>query len=433
MADALIVIGVVLAIYALLAERLARTALTGPMIFTAVGLLIGPELLDLVDIDLENESIETLLNTTLAVVLFVDASHVRIGALRRRAAIPVRLLLIGFPLLLVLGTLGALAVFGGISIVAALAISTILAPTDAALGEAVVTNDQVPIGVRQGLSVESGLNDGLALPVLFTVIAAGDAEVSADPWRVFLEQFLDEVGGGLVAGLVVGAVLRWAIGAARRTALRPSAAAIGVATVGGLAMATGLASSLHGSILIGAFVAGLVVADALQPVGEEAFELGEQLVEVLTLLAFVVFGGVMLSDELASLDWRIALYAVLSLAVLRPLAVGVAMLGSGSDARTTLFLGWFGPRGLASILFVSTIVSASPAFDDLDTITSVMTWTVLLSIVAHGLTAWPVSNRYAMHCTTAVSDVETHPANQQLDEDTYRPRSGAMSTMRDRR
>ncbi len=430
MADALIVIGVVLALYALVAERLSRTALTGPMVFTAVGLLIGPEMLDLVELNLEDAVIEGLLNTTLAVVLFVDASHIRVRALWRGAAIPVRLLAIGFPLLLVLGGLTATLLFGSISLLTAAAISTILAPTDAALGQAVVTNERVPIGVRQGLSAESGLNDGLALPVLFTLIAISDAELSRDPWRVFLEQFVEEVGGGLLAGLVVGGLARAAITAARRSPLAPTAEAIGVATVGGLAAAVGLAWNFGGSILIGAFVAGLVVAPVLQPVGAGAYEFGEQLVEVLTLLAFVVFGGVMLSEELAELDWRIALYAVLTLAVLRPAAVALSMLGSGSDLRTTLFLGWFGPRGLASILFVSTIVSQTPAFDDLDTITSVMTWTVLASVVAHGLTAWPLANAYADHCAVRVDDVGDHPANQALVDHALAPRSGAMGVRR---
>ena len=432
MADALIVVGAVLALYALVADRLSRTALTGPMVFTAVGLLIGPELLDLVELDLEDAAIETLLNTTLAVVLFVDASHIRVRALRRGAAIPVRLLAVGFPLLLVLGGMTATLLFGGISLLAAAAISTILAPTDAALGQAVVTNERVPIGVRQGLSAESGLNDGLALPVLFTLIAVSDAELARDPWRVFLEQFVEEVGGGLLAGLVVGRLARAAISVARRSPLAPTAEAIGVATVGGLAAAVGLASNLGGSILIGAFVAGLAVAPVLQPVGAGAYEFGEQLVEVLTLLAFVVFGGVMLSEELGNLDWQIAVYAVLTLAVLRPAAVALSMLRSGSDLRTTLFLGWFGPRGLASILFVSTIVSQAPAFDDLDTITSVMTWTVLLSVVAHGLTAWPLANAYADHCAASLDHLGDHPANQPMAEEALAPRSGAMGVRRRR-
>jgi NhaP-type Na+/H+ or K+/H+ antiporter len=400
--------------------------ITGPMIFTAIGLVIGPEGLDLVDVPLASTSLDTLLNATLAVVLFVDATHINVRALRRSASTPARLLMIGFPAMLAVGTLAGVLIFPAIGFVAILAIATILAPTDAALGQAVITNPKVPIGIRQSLSVESGLNDGLALPVLFTVLAVGKAEESDDTWQVLIEHIVDEVGWGLVAGVGVGLFAVIAIRVASRVGLAPSATACGLATMGALAATVGMAETLGGSALIAAFVAGIVIGPTIRPLGENAYSFGENASEVLTLLAFIVFGAVIVSDQLDTLDWQIALYAVLSLAVLRPVTVWLATLGSGHNLMSVAFMGWFGPRGLASILFVTTIVADSPEFQDLETISAVMTWTVLFSIVAHGLSAWPASNRYSAFCEANPDKMDESPAMQPLPDEILAGRTGSV-------
>ncbi|MDX2379554.1 MAG: cation:proton antiporter [Acidimicrobiia bacterium] len=427
MSDTLIIVGVVVVIYAVAAERVARSMVTGPMIFTAIGLAIGPKGLDLIDLPLAASSIDDLLNATLAVVLFVDAAHINVRALRRSASTPTRLLVIGFPAMLVLGSLAGSLVFPAISFVAVLAIATILAPTDAALGQAVITNPTVPIGVRQSLSVESGLNDGLALPVLFTVLAIGQAEESDDPWRVLLEHIIEELGWGLVAGIGVGVFAVVAIRLAFRVGLAPSATAVGLATMGALAATVGVAQVLHGSQLIAAFIAGIVIGPTISSLGENAYSFGENASEILTLLAFVVFGAVIVSDQLDTLTWQIALYAVLSLAVLRPLTVWIATLGSGYNLASVGFMGWFGPRGLASILFVTTIVADSPEFQDLETVTAVMTWTVLLSVIAHGLSAWPASNRFAAFCEAHPDKMDESPAMTPLPTEVLMGRVGSVT------
>jgi NhaP-type Na+/H+ or K+/H+ antiporter len=426
MSHTLIIVGVVVLLYAVAAERVARSVVTGPMIFTAIGLAIGPKGLDLVDISFADPSVESLLNTTLAVVLFVDATHIDVRMLRRNASTPARLLLIGFPAMLVVGFVVGIGIFPGVSVVAVAAIATILAPTDAALGQAVITNPKVPLGIRQSLSVESGLNDGLALPVLLTVVAVSVAEESSETWQVLVENLAEELGWGVLAGVGIGLFAIITMRVARGIGLAPSATAVGLASIGALAATIGIAEALHGSQMIAAFVAGLMIGPTIRPRGEGAYTFGENLAEILTLLAFVVFGAVLVSDQLDTLTWQIGLYAVLSLAVLRPLTVLIATIGTGDSPATIAFLGWFGPRGLASILFVSTIVSDTPEFEDLDTVTAVMTWTVFLSIVAHGLTAWPASNRYATYCMDHPATMEESPAMTPLPEEILVGRIGSV-------
>lgn len=413
---ALIVVGGVVVLYSLAAKRLSTTPVTGPMLFTAVGVLIGPKVLDLVDLSLSNDNVEVLLNTTLAVVLFVDATHIDLTALSRDWSGPARLLLISFPVMLMLGFVAGWALFPSIGIFAVALIATILAPTDAALGQAVLTNPKVPLGVRQTLSVESGLNDGLALPVLLAVLAVSQADEAVDPTQVLVDELVKEVGLGLVAGLGVGLLAAGAVWMAKRMSLPLSGIGVSVAALGALAVAAGSAEAMGGSILIAAFTAGLAMAPQLQPFGHDVSALPEEAVVVLTLLAFVVFGGGILSLQFGSLDWRVALYAVLTLVVLRPIAIAIGAIGSGAATQTIAFVGWFGPRGLASILFVSVVIRKSPGVEGLDTILTVMTWTVTASIFAHGLSAWPGSDAYARWVADHPDEIAQGPEHRTLPE-----------------
>jgi NhaP-type Na+/H+ or K+/H+ antiporter len=411
---ALIVIGTVVAVYSLVAKRLSTTLVTGPMVFTGVGIVIGPKALDLVDLTLSNDDVELLLNTTLAVVLFVDATHIDLTAARRGWSGPARLLLVSFPAMLALGYGIGWALFPSLGVFAIAAIATILAPTDAALGQAVITNPNVPLGVRQNLSVESGLNDGLALPVLIAILAVAQADTAADPSQVLVEELAKEVGFGLLAGLGIGLLAAAAIWAAKHMSLPITGIAVSVASLGALVAAAGTAQAMGGSVLIASFVAGLAVAPQIQSFGHDASAFPEEVVVVLTLLAFVVFGGGILSTEIDALNWQIALYATLSLVVLRPLAVAVGAIGSGAATATVAFIGWFGPRGLASILFVAVVVRKAPELDGLATIVSVMSWTVAASIVAHGISAWPGSRAYARWATRNPEFIEDGPEQRTL-------------------
>jgi len=161
---------------AAVSKRLSGSPVTAAMLFVGFGLLAGPEVLDGVDVASSGATVRTLAEATLAVVLFADASRVDLRRLRRGADVPLRLLGIGLPLTIALGAAAAVAVFGELSFEEALILAVVLAPTDAALGQAVVVHPRVPQRIRQGLNVESGLNDGICVPLLFAAVALADVE-----------------------------------------------------------------------------------------------------------------------------------------------------------------------------------------------------------------------------------------------------------------
>ena len=373
--------------------RLSGTPVTAAMLFVVVGLLVGPEVLGEVDIDSSSSTVRTLAEATLALVLFCDASRIDLGQLRREAGVPLRLLGIGLPLTIALGAVAAAAIFGQLSVEEAVILAIVLAPTDAALGQAVVTEPRVPKRIRQGLNVESGLNDGICVPLLFAAVAVADVESEISHGRSPGTLLLEEIGygvvGGVAAGLLIAAIV---IYAGRRNLIAPQWRQ--VIPAAGAALAYGIAVGLHGSGFIAAFVGGMVFRAALKRDPEDLNELSEEVGNVLNGATFVLFGAILLGPALGELTWEIALYAVLSLTVARMLPVAIAMFGSHARAPTVGFLGWFGPRGLASIVFAVIVVEES-ALPHEHLIVNAIYVTVGLSVLAHGLTAAPLAERYA--------------------------------------
>jgi sodium/hydrogen antiporter len=268
-----------------------------------------------------------------------------------------------------------------------------LAPTDAALGQAVVTEPRVPGRIRQGLNVESGLNDGICVPLLFAAVAAADVNSAISEGRSAATLVLEEIGygvvGGVVGGLVVAAIV---IYAGRRDLIAdPWRQVIPAA---GAALAYGIANALGGSGFIAAFVAGMTFRLALGKDPGQINDLGEQVGNVLNGVTFVLFGAILLGPALGELSWELVLYAVLSLTVVRMLPVAIAMLGTRARAPTLGFLGWFGPRGLASIVFAVIVVEESNLPHE-HLIVLAIYLTVGLSVIAHGLSAAPLAARYA--------------------------------------
>jgi NhaP-type Na+/H+ or K+/H+ antiporter len=378
---------------AAVSRRLSGTPITPAILFVSIGLLVGPTVLDAVDIPSTSSTVRALAEATLALVLFSDASRIDLGKLRREISLPVRLLGIGLPLTIACGALAAAVIFGELTFWEAAILGVILAPTDAALGQAVVTEPRVPGRIRQGLNVESGLNDGICVPLLFAAVAAADVESHISEGRTGMTLLVEEVGygvvGGVAAGVLIGAIVLYA---GRRDLI--DGAWRQVIPAAGAALAYGTADALGGSGFIAAFVAGMVFRSVIKRDPEEMNRLTEEVGSVLNGVTFVLFGAILLGPALGELSWELALYAVLSLTVVRIVPVAIAMLGSHARRPTLAFMGWFGPRGLASIVFAVIVIEESRLPHE-DLLVLAIYLTVGLSVFAHGLTAAPLAKRYA--------------------------------------
>jgi NhaP-type Na+/H+ or K+/H+ antiporter len=373
------------------------------MVFVGVGLVAGIQALDLFDAPSTGEFVKVLAEATLAFVLFSDASRIDLRALRREYTVPARLLGVGLPLTIVLGAVLAALLFSQISFTEAVVIAVLLAPTDAALGQAVVTEPRLPSRIRQGLNVESGLNDGLCVPLLFIALAVAGAEAGSIGDAHALRLVFEQIGFGICGGVIGGAVTAAAVVVGKRRGLiEPHW--LQVVPAAGAVLAYGFATPLGGSGFIAAFVAGMVFSALRRPDSGEVTYFIDQLGEVLNAATLLVFGAVLLLPALHHLDWRIGIYAAASLTVVRMVPVAIAMLGMGARRPTVAFIGWFGPRGLASIVF-ALIVLRDADLPHEGTILTATYVTVGLSVLAHGVTAAPLTRRY-------VSWFESHPADR---------------------
>ena len=396
---------------ALVSRRLAPTPVTGPMLLVAAGLACGPVGLDLLDISRDAEAVQLLLEVTLVAVLFTDAAGVRWSVLRRDDALPLRLLSLGLPLTIGAGAVGAWLLLPGFTVWELALVGVVLAPTDAALGQAAIADRRVPASVRQGLNVESGLNDGIALPFFVVLLAAatGDTEGAGAG-----EVFLLALGVSTVVGVAVGrlgaGMLAWCtahewVSPEWRRVPALAFAALGYAVT----------VSLGGSGFITAWVAGLVFgavwrrrvppAAAATEGPESVVGLSEELGNLLASVSFFVFGAVLLGPALSAVSWRTASYAVLSLTLVRMVPVAAALTGSRFRWPTVLYVGWFGPRGLASIVFALLMLHDGPP--SAGVLVDVIALTVGLSVVLHGATAsWAARTYAAWHAAAAAAELD---------------------------
>ena len=409
---ALTFVALALLAVAAVSKRISGTPITPAILFVSIGILVGPEVLGEIDISSTSSTVRALAEATLALVLFSDASRIDFGKLRREISVPLRLLGIGLPLTIALGALAAAVIFGQLTFWEAVILGVILAPTDAALGQAVVTEPRVPGRIRQGLNIESGLNDGICVPLLFAAVAAADVESHISEGRSGLELLLEEVGygvvGGVAAGVLIGAIVLYG---GRRDLI--DSAWRQVIPAAGAALAYGTADALGGSGFIAAFVAGMVFRAVIKRDPEEMNRLTEEVGSVLNGVTFVLFGAILLGPALGELSWQLALYAALSLTVVRIVPVAIAMLGSHARLPTLGFLGWFGPRGLASIVFALIVIEESQLPHEHLMVLAIYL-TVGLSVFAHGVTAAPLANRYAdwfeRHPRDTAPPMESAPA-----------------------
>ena len=362
------------------------------MLFILFGFLIGEGGTGVAKIESGHSAIHFIAELTLILVLFTDATRIKLARLRQQHVLPVRMLMIGLPLVIVLGTLAAKVIFPAFMLWEAALLAAVLAPTDAALGQSVVSDPAVPVRIRQSLNVESGLNDGIALPavLMFAALASTMGGGGERDWLTFgvLQVTLGPIVGGLVGWL--GA--RLLDSGIERGWVSDASQGIGILGVAVLTFAA--AEWTGGNGFIAAFVGGLVFGETLRHECHFLFEFMETEGELLLLMTFLMFGAAMLPEGLVHVDARVIGYAVLSLTVLRMLPIALSLLGTGIRPVTILFIGWFGPRGLASILFALLIVEEADVPGS-DTILTVTIITVALSALLHGATAAPFARRYA--------------------------------------
>ena len=379
-------------VYSVVAGRLEKTPVNGPVVFLAFGILAGPAGFGFLDLSVGGETLRTVAELTLALVLFTDSANADLATLRRSFRIPQRMLLIGLPLTIALGFGAGRLLFPELPLIAVAILATILAPTDAALGESVVTNQAVPAPIREGLNVESGLNDGICVPILFTFLAlAAGAEGSVG--EIALRLVGQEIGIGLMVGVTLSVAGRYAILTAANRAWIDEGPWCQLVVVALAVACFGLAQFAGGSGFIACFTGGLAFGGLVKRHKEMLLSGAVGAGNAMSLLIWVIFGAAVAGPHLGELDGRVAAYAVLSLTVVRMLPVSLSLIGLGVRSDAQLFLGWFGPRGLASIVFV--VITVNQDVSGSDTLASVVVCTVTLSIIAHGLTANPLVRAFS--------------------------------------
>jgi len=399
------VIAAAVTVWGLLSARLERLDLSAPIVFVLLGVVLANQPLSVVDVNIHSTTLRTLAEVTLAVLLFSDAARVNVRGLRRDLAVPTRLLFVGLPLTIGLGALVAVLLFPSLDGWAAATIAACVAPTDAALGAQVVDDCDVPMRVRRALGVESGLNDGIATPFV-TFFVAGAVVDTIDHTSVTLASAVGDLAIGAALGVGIGLGGAWLLRLARRYGWSARAAeGIFVLALALLAYATSI--ELGGNGFVAAFVAGLAFGTLLPEDGRaDALAFDAQAGELLSLVVWFLFGAVVVS-ALEDLGWRTALFAVLALTAVRMIPVAIALAGSGLSRATVGFIGWFGPRGLASVVF-GLIAFDALAGSTSDTVVSAVALTVVLSVVAHGVTAGPLSRRYGARMSVLADDVPEH-------------------------
>jgi len=410
----LLAIAAIVFVYGVFSRYLSRRAITAPMVFLIVGWLVGPDGLSLLDIGFEESGVRLLAEATLVVVLFADATRIDLMVLRRQFEMPGRLLGIGLPLTIATGGLLAAWLVPGVSAAEGFLIGAILAPTDAALGKAVITNRAIPVRVRQVLNVESGLNDGIALPVVTALVAVAAAGADIETPAYWIRFALREIGLGVTLGVVVGAVggivvhaawdRDWVTGAARQ-----------IVTLAVAAAAYSSAESAAGNGFIAAFVAGIAFRAATRMMHESAADLTEDVGELATWMTFLFFGVGLAVPAVTEASVGTVVYVMLILTVVRMIPVALALLGTHCAPATAVFLGWFGPRGLASILFALLIVDEANLMSE-TTILNTVSLAVLASVFLHGTTARKGSDLYAARAAAMEAEMPEMQAVTVLPE-----------------
>lgn len=375
--------------YAIFSVRTDKSIISGPALALIVGSIFGPMLLNTTKINLNHEEYKLLAELALALILFSDASKTNLMVLKRNRTLPIRLLLIGLPLTILFGTAIGFMIFNDFSWVEIAILATILAPTDAALGKAVVSNKAVPAKIREALNIESGLNDGISVPILFLFMAIFTSQSGTELGSLpGLHFFVEEIGIGLLAGLLITSVViviahysnihKWVAQTWKPIII--IALTISCFTAAQLLGGSGFIACFSGGFLYG------TISDKYK-LKSNLIESVEGFGDSMSLITWLIFGALIIPNFLHSFDPYAALYAILSLTIIRIVPVLISLVKTGLLLREKLFIGWFGPRGLATIVFA--IIIMDIALPHAQTITTTIVYTILLSVVLHGVTANP--------------------------------------------
>jgi sodium/hydrogen antiporter len=378
-------------IYSLIAKRIEKTVISGPFLTIIAGILIGPLVLNLVNMKMGIEGYKIIAELALALVLFNDAANTNIRELIKNVSVPVRLLLIGLPLTIVLGMLSGFILFKGFSWIELGILATLLAPTDAALGKPVVANESVPPKIKESLNVESGLNDGICVPVLFFFIALFSAQTGEGLSFSFgLILFAEEIGIGLIAGLATIFIMDKLVHYSENHQwISKSWKTVVIIT---LAFSCFTAAQLAGgSGFIACFTGGLLYSVLNRKYKHDLLEASEGAGDTLSMLTWFIFGSVVIEKNIQSFSWEVIIYALLSLTFIRMIPVFLSLIHTGIPWKEKLFISWFGPRGLASIVFAIIIFDIGLPHKETIILTAVCT--ILLSVILHGFTANPFIKR----------------------------------------
>jgi sodium/hydrogen antiporter len=384
---------IILLVVAIFSGLIGKLPISFQMIFVIAGMIVGWLFIGFVDVTQPPYStiIFLIAEIALVLVLFSDASRVGLKALENNLS--TRLLTIGLPITIILGVIIATLIFPGIPWWVAGIIGAALAPTDAALGQIVVQNKKVPKRIRSTIEIESGLNDGGSVPFLLLFVAIGLAAEAFKPSGYFVEVALEQIGFGILVGLVVGLGGGWLVLKARdKEWITPNFQRISFLAMAILTFL--IADELGGSGFIAAFIGGLALGYMIKDAGNILIDFSEAEGQFLNLAVFFLLGIVVL-PLLLNVTWQIILYSVLSLTVIRMLPVAISLIGTKLNWDTVLFIGWFGPRGLASIVLALLALEELKVFPGDTTFITVVFVTVLLSVFAHGFSASPLSNIYA--------------------------------------
>jgi len=393
MEQAIIIAAILMFGYGIFSKLADRSPISAPMVFVSAGILLSPLCFGLFSVSIHSEVVKILAEFTLIILLFTEASTISLRSLVKEYKIPTRLLTIGLPLTMALGICVGLLLFPSINGWAIAVMALILSPTDAALSQPVVNNQHIPHITRDAIAIESGLNDGIALPPILACIAALAATKMAGHGVGHWIQFLfAQIFLGLIIGSLVGfcggriIIHAWKKQWINQTFIRLSSLALAI-------LAYSLATALTGNGFIAAFCGGFVLGTQIKPIKHAVVEFGETEGQQLTLFVFLLFGLVLVPISAPRWSWNALIYSLLSLTFIRMIPVLICLIGSKLNFATKVFIGWFGPRGMASVLYLLMFVAMVGA-GQYDEMLSVITLTVLISVFAHGLSAVPLTKLY---------------------------------------